>query len=444
MRAFLALLCVGLPYQADAQFFAHCREASTSEFIRAAQAYEEHSYRLNRKFLDTYYHQRELPEDFTATTLTDIQQFLTDLEPRRTALLFYAVSDDRTCSWLVSKDKVTAAVVPSPPFFDLAHWSRVLRSSLGVTESERLRSPRKRGISPAALPMAAASPVVPQEALHELGELLLPDEVRVALLDGHYDTVLVAPVAQIATLPLAALPIDQDRMLVDVASIVILPGLFVMRDAPPVRQVRAGSALVVGDPIAADNEWEFPPLPGAREEAATVAAFVGVDPFLGERATKSNVVNAISDNPDLAIVYFATHGIASWTNPRDASFLLLSSSRLAAAEIQNFKLTGAPLVVLSACQTGLGKEFDIGTIGMTRAWERAGASNVAMSLWNVDDTATKRLMLEFVEHALEMPADKALKVAMKRSKALDADIAKWAGFMIFGSPETVLSGPGTN
>ena len=54
---------------------------------------------------------------------------------------------------------------------------------------------------------------------------------------------------------------------------------------------------------------------------------------------------------------------------------------------------------MSACQTGLGKVFDVGNTGLTRAWHSAGASNVVMSLWNVHDDATKLLMTKFIEFA---------------------------------------------
>jgi CHAT domain len=54
--------------------------------------------------------------------------------------------------------------------------------------------------------------------------------------------------------------------------------------------------------------------------------------------------------------------------------------------IKSLKLEHDPLVVMSACQTGLGKIFEGGTFGLTRAWHFAGASQIVMSLWNVDDS----------------------------------------------------------
>lgn len=57
------------------------------------------------------------------------------------------------------------------------------------------------------------------------------------------------------------------------------------------------------------------------------------------------------------------------------------------------------LVILSACQTGLGKSMEAGiTAGIARSFLIAGASQVVMSLWNVDDEATAYLMNRFVYH----------------------------------------------
>jgi CHAT domain-containing protein len=100
------------------------------------------------------------------------------------------------------------------------------------------------------------------------------------------------------------------------------------------------------------------------------------------------------------IVHFATHGLLDDQRP-ELSGLVLSlvdeSGRsqdgfLRLNEIYNLRLS-ADLVVLSACQTGLGKEVrGEGLIGLTRGFMYAGARSVAASLWKVDDVATRELM----------------------------------------------------
>jgi CHAT domain-containing protein len=104
------------------------------------------------------------------------------------------------------------------------------------------------------------------------------------------------------------------------------------------------------------------------------------------------------------------------------------------------RLTAAELVVLSACQTGLGdlKQAE-GTIGLQRAFLAKGARSVLVSLWNVSDEATRRLMTGFYRHWLG-DADRPSKgEALRRAQAAVrktpgmADPQFWAGFQLVGA-----------
>jgi CHAT domain-containing protein len=90
---------------------------------------------------------------------------------------------------------------------------------------------------------------------------------------------------------------------------------------------------------------------------------------------------------------------------------------------------------MSACQSGLGKNFEVGTIGLARAWHQAGASNVVMSLWNVGDASTAQLMTRFAAALRAYPPDHALRQAMLAQRATDPNPAHWASFAVFGLPE---------
>jgi CHAT domain-containing protein len=105
-------------------------------------------------------------------------------------------------------------------------------------------------------------------------------------------------------------------------------------------------------------------------------------------------------------------------------------------EVYNLQLN-ADLIVLSACETGLGKEIKgEGLIGLTREFMYSGAPRVIASLWNVDDLATAELMKLFYQRMLKdgMPAGAALRAAqleLSRQKRW-ASPYFWAGFVLHG------------
>lgn len=138
---------------------------------------------------------------------------------------------------------------------------------------------------------------------------------------------------------------------------------------------------------------------------------------------------ATATNPELSqyrMIHFATHGLLNSNNPQ-LSGLVLSlvdeggkpqNGFIRLHEIFNLNLP-ADLVVLSACQTGLGKQVrGEGVIGLTRGFMYAGAARIVVSLWSVDDQATSELMVKFYQGILQKglsPAD-ALR---------DAQIQMW-------------------
>jgi CHAT domain-containing protein/Tfp pilus assembly protein PilF len=144
------------------------------------------------------------------------------------------------------------------------------------------------------------------------------------------------------------------------------------------------------------------------------------------------------------IVHFATHGLINNLRP-ELSGVVLSmvdeqgrpqNGFLRLYDIYNLKL-GADLVVLSACQTALGKEVKgEGLIGLTRGFMYAGARQVVASLWRVDDRATSELMKRFYRGMLEQglrpaAALRAAQVSMCKDKRWLAP-HYWAAFTIQG------------
>ena len=113
---------------------------------------------------------------------------------------------------------------------------------------------------------------------------------------------------------------------------------------------------------------------------------------------------------------------------------------LRAYDIYNLSLS-ADLVVLSACQTGLGKEYKgEGLVGLTRGFMYAGAARVVVSLWNVNDRATSELMAKFYQkmlpkngEAVERPAAalRSAQIEMWKQKQWAAPYY-WAAFVLQG------------
>jgi CHAT domain-containing protein len=186
-------------------------------------------------------------------------------------------------------------------------------------------------------------------------------------------------------------------------------------------------------------------LPSTRQEAEAILAMVPTDrrlAALGFQATK-----AAAMNPDLKryrIVHFATHAILNDDHP-DLSSLVLSlvdergnpeNGFLRLRDMYNLKLS-AELVVLSACETALGKEVKgEGFMSMVRGFMYSGTPRVLASLWKVDDEATAELMKEFYKHLLEnglspAAALRQAQITQSQKKSRQSPYY-WAGFQLQG------------
>lgn len=187
----------------------------------------------------------------------------------------------------------------------------------------------------------------------------------------------------------------------------------------------------------------FPRLKFTRSEAESIASL--------NKSTKlyldfdANVNNATA--PEISsykILHFATHTFLNNQNPELSGLVLSiinkdgqSQQRLLTTnDIFNLKLS-ADLVVLSACQTGLGKDVrGEGIIGITRGFEYAGVPKVIVSLWNINDEATSSLMSIFYKKYLveNKSVSKSLREAqleiMKSNKWKDPYY--WAPFVLQG------------
>lgn len=203
------------------------------------------------------------------------------------------------------------------------------------------------------------------------------------------------------------------------------------------------SAADVG--LSRNGELRLPRLPFSRREADAILAVTPEG--AGKKAVDFDASRATATSPELGqyrIVHFATHGLLDSVHP-ELSGLVFSmvdkkgrpqNGFLELQDIYNLNLP-ADLVVLSACETGLGKEISgEGLVGLTRGFMYAGASRVVASLWKVSDAGTATLMASFYT-AMEkegLPPAAALRAAqvqMWKQKRWNFPYY-WAAFQIQG------------
>ncbi|MDQ3257527.1 MAG: CHAT domain-containing protein, partial [Acidobacteriota bacterium] len=189
----------------------------------------------------------------------------------------------------------------------------------------------------------------------------------------------------------------------------------------------------------------IPRLPFSRREAEAILAAAPAGEGMKAIDFLANRQTAISSGlAQYRIVHFATHGLLNSEHP-ELSGIVLSlvdeqgqpvDGFLRLHEIYNLNLP-VEMVVLSACQTALGKEIrGEGLIGLTRGFMYAGSPRVVASLWKVDDVATAELMKHFyrgvlVEGMRPAAALRAAKIEMLKQKRWRAPYY-WAAFELQG------------
>jgi CHAT domain-containing protein/tetratricopeptide (TPR) repeat protein len=402
-------------------------------------------------------------------SLTEIQQQALDED---TLLLEYSLGEKRSYLWLVSHRSIDSYELPPRAEIEAA-TRRVY---------ELLTARPKRGTPPDPQLIAQAE---------TLSSMLLGP---VAAQLGGKRLVVVAPGA-LSYLPFAALPAPEDKKrpardyepLIAKHEVVTVPSasvLSVIRRETAGRQRATKSIAVLADPVfevsdprltpaknhageptaapttdAEDSELTrairtmnfsdaragFTRLPFSRREAESVFALTPRG--TGLKATDFSASRALALSKQLSqyrILHFATHGLLNSERP-ELSGLVFSlvdqdgkpqDGFLRLHEIYNLQLN-ADLIVLSACETGLGKEIKgEGLIGLTRGFMYSGAPRVVASLWNVDDFATAELMKLFYHGMLKdgLPAGAALQAAqlgLSKQKRW-ASPYFWAGFVLHG------------
>ncbi len=355
-----------------------------------------------------------------------------------TLLLSYSVHPDRTVVFALSQQgPLGQTVIPA--------GEKQLRADVNQFRS---LIERRNG---------AAGDALKQEARRLYTLLLEPFE---PLLEAC-QRILVVPDGPLHFLPFAALA-QGDRYLVErkpVHTAVSLTVYAELKRSPQAKErstvVAFGDAHYPGTMTGTGTREESQPeditergrsfsaLPFSRMEVAGITSlFPQSLAYVGSEATEES---AKSIRGPLRYLHFATHGVLDSRFPLNSALVLSIPEQpkegedngfLQAWEIFEDVQWEADLVVLSACQTGLGEELaGEGLMGLTRALQYAGARSVLASLWSVDDRRTAELMRVFYTHLKRgAPKDEALRaaqLAMIRSRTATLPFY-WAAFSLNG------------
>ena len=397
------------------------------------------------------------------------------IDPDAPPMIEYYLGPDRLVILVVADGKVAGEIVPAG------------KQELAALVDDYLRAisvDRPRGIGVAATAAGAADDTGQRALAVQLHEILIAPVAE--LLAGAADErLVVVPDEALWRLPFAAL-VDKeggyfgDRFRLSYITSQDAWNLLDAKSRPADHENI--SAWVVGNPsmpghILACGDYTLDSLPGADEEAHAIEAILGVgntELFTGNAADRLRL-DAWHGN--YSVIHLATHGVACPDDPL-SSFIALADLESGAIQVSpdqsraalvvdprldvELDLTfdprqvqqaptpsypgvltarhvveeyalNADLVTLSACQSGLGLLSGEGMIGFARAFLAAGARSLIVSLWKVDDVATKALMTRFYEeYAADGDKGRALQRAMLAVREQYPDPRYWAGFVLLG------------
>ena len=373
----------------------------------------------------------------------DARAVQAQLDPE-TLLLEYAVGTEASYLFAVARDGLV--LVRLPPLAEIEGRVLALREALQATESQRRQLGR----------YTQAAAALYRDLIAPAGDLLRGRRRLLIVPDGPlhllpFEVLLSGPAGQQG---MQDLPYLLRQYVVTYA-----PSASVLAEFREPRP-RAGAPgakrlLAFGDPWygaersrtaevrAGVGPHDLPALPESRQEVSRIARLYPapeVALYLDRDASEQNV----KANPLLAsarTLHFATHGLI------DEQLPLLSSLALARPEegeedgfLRTYEIfdldLDADLVVLSACETGLGKQVSgEGLIGLSRAFFYAGASSLLVSLWNVAEVSTPDLMVSFyrqLESADKGEALRRAKLEMIAKGGAYAHPFYWSPFVLVG------------
>lgn len=243
---------------------------------------------------------------------------------------------------------------------------------------------------------------------------------------------LIVPHGILHYLPFSMLH-DGNEPLVARANLRVLPSSSVLLYLSTTRNPSAKPLLVFGNPDLGDAKLD---LPSAEAEARHIAKGMSNSTLLVRTAATETAFKELA--PSYRYVHVASHGQFNASAPLASRLLLAKTAQddgsLTVNELYGLRFT-ADLMVLSACETGLGRIMSgDDMVGLTRAFIYSGAHNIVASLWEVDDETTAELMQDFYQAvAAGVSKPKALRDAQNRLRVRYPHPFFWSAFYLTGS-----------
>ncbi len=345
------------------------------------------------------------------------------LIPDNALLVVHWLGEDRSWRWEVRSDVTRVASLPG-------------RSSIAGDISElreAVRGARRR--------------TPPSDKL--TAQLLGDTDPR------EFSRIFVIPDGVTALVPWAAMT-REGTPLIEQTPVTVIPGAAMLQERPVAESSR--SALILSDPVfGRDDPRGSPGMPessftrlvysGAEAESVRKTLNGGGFDVTDLRGYAANKQNLLDNAARAGVIHLATHGVADHEFPQTSGLQFASVTEsgepitglLSLSEIYGLHLK-ADLVVLSACDTAIGREVvGEGPISLARGFLIGGARQVIASLWPVNDEATQELMTAFYAAWIEGRSPSvALQLAQQElaSRGRFGGPRYWGAFVLVGAAET--------
>jgi CHAT domain-containing protein/Tfp pilus assembly protein PilF len=353
-----------------------------------------------------------------APNLAKIQQIA---KSQNATLVEYSLINESIYIWVISPNgAITFQQSKLPANTNIKDLVNTSRDDIGVRGRSGSRN-------------APSSPAAAQGNLKLLHKLLIAPIAKSLPKDPNQRIIFI-PQGELFFVPFVALQDSNDKYLIEQHTISTASAIGLLDSTPKPAKFnpRQGTSIVVGNPIMplAPDGTQLVPLDGAEKEAIAIGSILKTTPLIGAQADKNIVINKMRS---ASIIHLATHGLLDKVRGDIPGAIALTNGLLTSNEIFDLKLQ-ANLVVLSACDTGVGDLSGDGVIGLSRALAAAGTPSVAVSLWSVNDSSTQELMVEFYQnwYGKGMNKDQAMRQAMLEVMKSREKPRDWAAFTILG------------